>query len=105
LALALGVSSASFALADDAHHAPTPNPTAGATASMAEGEVKKVAKDTGKITIKHGKLKNLGMPPMTMVFRVKDPAMIEQVKPGDKINFIADKVEGQFTVMKLEVVE
>ena len=75
----------------------------GAPISMSEGEVKKVNKDAGKITIKHGELKNLDMPPMTMVFLVQDPSMLDQVNPGDKINFVADKVEGKFTVTKIEI--
>ncbi|HJV51075.1 MAG TPA: copper-binding protein, partial [Noviherbaspirillum sp.] len=53
--------------------------------------------------IKHGPIENLGMPNMTMVFRAKDPAMLDQVKPGDKVKFIADKVNGALTVTKLEV--
>jgi len=43
------------------------------------------------------------MPPMTMVFRVKDPAMLEQLKVGDRIHFIADKIGGQFTVTQIEI--
>lgn len=73
------------------------------SAALAPGEVKKVDKDTGKVTIKHGPLDNLGMPAMTMVFRVKDPAMLDQFKPGDKINFLADKWNGALTVMRFEV--
>jgi Cu/Ag efflux protein CusF len=69
---------------------------------MTEGVVTKVDKDAGKVTIRHGPLENLGMPKMTMVFRVKDPAMLDRLKPGDKINFIADKVNGAFTVMQFE---
>lgn len=57
---------------------------------------------TGKATIKHGPLENLGMPVMTMVFRVQDPAMLDQLKAGDKINFVADKVNGAYTVMRFE---
>ncbi|WP_409482698.1 copper-binding protein [Noviherbaspirillum sp. ST 5-3] len=76
---------------------------AATTAAMTEGEIKKVDKDAGKITIKHGPIENLGMPNMTMVFRAKDPAMLDQVKPGDKVKFIADKVNGALTVTKLEV--
>ena len=72
-------------------------------ASMTEGEVRKIDKDASKITIKHGELKNLDMPPMTMVFRVQDAAMLDQVKVGDKISFVADKIGGQFTVTKIEV--
>src|ERR1700693_3383108 len=69
---------------------------------MSSGEVKKVDKDTGKITIKHGPLANLGMPAMTMVFHVKDAAMLDQVKQGDQINFVAEKVNGALTVTKIE---
>ncbi|GAC1318234.1 MAG: copper-binding protein [Collimonas sp.] len=71
-------------------------------AAMSTGEVKKIDKEAGKITIKHGPLANLDMPGMTMVFRVKDPAMLDQVKPGDKINFIAEKVNAALTVTKIE---
>ena len=77
-------------------------PAASAAAQMSQGEVRKVDKDAQKITIKHGPIDNLGMPPMTMVFRVKDPAMLDQVKPGDKVRFSADKVSGAYTVTKIE---
>ena len=70
--------------------------------SMTEGEVRKIDKEQGKITLKHGEIKNLDMPPMTMVFRVKDPAMLDKVKEGDKVGFSADKIGGQFTVTGLE---
>ena len=73
-----------------------------ATAPMTDGEVKKIDKDNGKITIKHGEIKNLDMPGMTMVFRIQDPAMLDKVKVGDKINFAADKVKGNFTVTRIE---
>ena len=71
-------------------------------AAMSDGEVRKVDKDAKKITIKHGPIVNLDMPPMTMVFQVKDPAMLDQVKAGDKVKFQADKVGGAFTITKLE---
>ena len=71
-------------------------------ATMAEGEIKKVDKDAGKVTIKHGEIKNLDMPAMTMVFRVKDPAMFDQLKVGDKIMFEAEKIGGAYTVKKFE---
>lgn len=70
--------------------------------ALSDGEVKKIDKDAGKITIKHGPLARLDMPGMTMVFRVKDPVMLEQVKPGDKIKFDADKVNGALTVTTLQ---
>jgi Cu/Ag efflux protein CusF len=74
-----------------------------AMAQMVDGEVTKVDEAAGKMTIRHGPLKKFDMKdPMTMVFRVKDPAMLKQVKPGDKIKFEPDKVNGQFTGMKLE---
>jgi Cu(I)/Ag(I) efflux system periplasmic protein CusF len=70
--------------------------------TLSDGEVRKVDKDAKKITIKHGPLANLDMPPMTMVFQVRDPAMLEQVKAGDKVKFQAEKVGGAFTVTKIE---
>jgi len=69
---------------------------------LANGEVRKVDKDAGKITLKHGPIKSIDMPPMTMVFRVKDEAMLEGVKAGDKVQFDAQKVGGQYVVIKLE---
>lgn len=81
---------------------------AGATAKVAvplsEGEIRKVDKAAGKLTIKHGPLENLGMPAMTMVFRVKEAATLDQVKPGDRISFQAEQVNGALTVTRLEVV-
>lgn len=71
-------------------------------APMSSGEVKKVDKSSGKVTIKHGPLVNLGMPAMTMVFRAKDPAMLDQLKKGDRINFVAEKVNGALTVIQIE---
>ena len=72
---------------------------------MAEGEVRKVDKDQRKVTVKHGEIKNLEMPGMTMVFQVKDPAMLVNVKAGDKIKFEADKAGGAYIVNQLEVVK
>ena len=70
--------------------------------AMTEAEVRKVDKDAGKITLRHGEIKNLEMPPMTMVFQVKDKAMLDQVKAGDKVRFAADKVGGAFTINEIE---
>lgn len=69
----------------------------GSTA-MADGEVRKVDMEAKKITIKHGEIKNLDMPGMTMVFQVKDPAMLDKVKAGDKILFKAEKTGGAIVV-------
>ncbi len=74
----------------------------GMAAGMAQGEIRKVDKSARKLTIKHGPLQNLDMPAMTMVYKVKDPAMLDQVKAGDKINFVAENVNGVLTVNDIE---
>lgn len=66
------------------------------------GEVTKVDAAAQKVTIKHGPIPNLDMPDMTMVFRATDPAMLKGVKAGDKIRFMAEKINGQISVVKLE---
>lgn len=73
-----------------------------AAAPLSEGEVRKVDKEAGKLTLRHGPLLNLDMGAMTMVFRVADPKVLDQVKPGDQVRFVADRVNGQFTVMQIE---
>ena len=75
---------------------------ASSAALAVDGEVTKVDDAQGKITIKHGPITNLDMPAMTMVFKAGDPAMIKQVKAGDKVKFDVDKVNGQLTVTKIE---
>ena len=69
--------------------------------AMAEGVVRKVDKEAGKLTIKHGAIPAMDMPAMTMVYRVKDPAMLDQVKPGDQVSFAMEKIGGQFTVTRI----
>ena len=71
-------------------------------AAFADGEVRRVDKDARKITIRHGAIANLEMPPMTMVFQVRDAALLENVKPGDKIRFAADKVDGAYVMTQME---
>jgi Cu(I)/Ag(I) efflux system periplasmic protein CusF len=75
--------------------------TATTAAELAEGEVRKVDKDSKKITMKHGPLNNLDMPAMTMVFQVKEEAMLDKVQAGDKVRFQAEKIDGKFTVTRL----
>lgn len=70
--------------------------------AMVKGEVTKIDEDQAKITIRHDPIKKFDMDAMTMVFRAGDPAMLKQVKPGDKVQFHPDKVNGQFTVTKIE---
>jgi Cu(I)/Ag(I) efflux system periplasmic protein CusF len=81
---------------------PAQKAEAKAGAAKADGEVKKVDKSSGKVTIKHGPLSNLDMPAMTMVFRVKDPAMLDQLKSGDSIKFRAEKIGGNYTVTEFQ---
>ncbi len=70
--------------------------------SWVDGTVKKVDAGGGKLTLSHGPLENLGMPGMTMAFRVKDKAWLGQIKEGDHIRFVADNVNGNVTVVKYE---
>jgi Cu(I)/Ag(I) efflux system periplasmic protein CusF len=71
--------------------------------ALIDGQVTKVDESAGKLTIKHAPIKKLDMNEgMTMVFRAQDPAMLKAVKAGDKIKFDADKINGQFTVTKIE---
>ena len=72
------------------------------TAEMSDGEVRKVDKAGNKITLRHGPLKNLDMPPMTMVFQVSDPALLDKVKAGDKVRFVAANPGGKLTVTQIE---
>lgn len=81
----------------------------GATAAVAaqdlppvDGQVTKIDEGAGKVTLKHGPIKNLDMDSMTMVFRVKDPAMLKAVKVGDQVKFEADRVNGALTIVKIE---
>ena len=69
-----------------------------------EGEVTRVNKDTQKMSIRHGPLPHLDMPAMNMVYAVKDPALLDKVKVGSKITFVADKIDGTFTVLSIESV-
>lgn len=72
-----------------------------ADGDMVKGEVVKVDKAAGKVTIKHGPIKKLDMDSMTMVFRVADQTMLDKVKAGDRIEFEADRVNGAITVTKI----
>nr|WP_315848668.1 copper-binding protein [uncultured Rhodoferax sp.] len=69
---------------------------------MSSGEIRKVDKAASKITIKHGEIKNLDMPPMTMVFQVRDAALLDKAKAGDKVRFSAVQQEGAIVVTAIE---
>jgi Cu(I)/Ag(I) efflux system periplasmic protein CusF len=76
---------------------------AAAQSASINGEVKKIDESAAKITLTHGPAKSLGMDEgMTMVYRVKDPAMLKQVKVGDKVQFEAEGADGSFTVTKIQ---
>ena len=74
-------------------------------AALSEGEIRRVDKEAKKLTIRHGPIANLDTPPMTMVFQVKDPAVLDQLKPGDKIRFQAEKLGGAYTVTRIETTQ
>jgi Cu/Ag efflux protein CusF len=76
---------------------------AAAQSSPINGQVKKIDESAGKITLKHGPAKSLGMDEgMTMAYRVKDPAMLKHVKVGDKVQFEAESADNGFTVTKIQ---
>ena len=100
LAVAGAASAQAVAPADShaSHHGSELKPAEGYT----EAEVRKVDKEAGKITLKHGAIANLDMPPMSMVFRARDAALLEGIKQGDKVRFKAEKIDGALTVTALE---
>jgi len=103
LAALLGAALSIPAIAANEHadHTAMHGEKSGVSAQMTDGLVKKVDKSAGKLTLSHGPLPN-GMPAMTMVFRVKDPVWLDQVKAGDKVRFMADQINGAMTVVHLE---
>lgn len=73
-----------------------------AQAQPVDGEVTKIDKVQHRMTLRHGAIKNLDMPPMSMTFRLADPSWAERYKVGDKVRFEADKVDGYFVLIKLD---
>ncbi|CAN5135403.1 copper-binding protein [soil metagenome] len=78
-----------------AHQAMQPAP-------VTQGEIRKIDKEQGKLTLRHGPIANLDMPGMTMVFKVADPKMLEDLREGDKVKFAAERVNGAITVTAIE---
>jgi len=72
------------------------------TPPLADGEVRKIDRDAGKLTLRHGAIANLEMPAMTMIFRVADPKLLDGLKPGDKLRFAAERIDGAITVTRIE---
>lgn len=98
-ALTTLVAPAAFA---DGGHAGHGDHGAAAAASLSDGQVKKVDKAAGKITVAHGPLQNLGMPGMTMAFAVKDAGWLERFKAGDKVRFLVEMVNGAYTIVQMD---
>ncbi len=73
-----------------------------AQSGMSSAEVRKVDIAGGKITLTHGEIKSLDIPPMTMVYKVRSPSMLAKLQPGDKVRFQAEKLGGQYTVTAIE---
>ena len=103
LAACIALTGPAFGQTDHAamHH----NATASTATARAEGTIRKVDKAAAKLTIAHGPLDGLGMPAMTMAFRVKDVAMLDAVKTGDKVRFVVANVDGSLTVMSIETLK
>lgn len=86
-----------------------PAQTAGPTSSkvaapqeFTQGEVRNIDKQTNKVTLKHGEIKNLGMPPMAMVFQARDPKLLDKFKTGDKVRFKAVYESGKYVVVDMQ---
>lgn len=73
-----------------------------AATPQTEGEIRKIDTAAQKLTVKHGRIENLGMSAMTMVFRVKDPAFLAMVKPGDKVKMRVERIDGALTIVALQ---
>lgn len=76
-------------------------PAQAAPSAPVKGEVRRVDPDAGRVTLKHGPIPELELPAMTLVYRVQDPAILVQVRPGDTITFIADRVDGHYVVISI----
>ena len=107
LAAALNLSTAVLAQSSNTGHSAHQPASAAVVAPVSkpttEGEVRRVDKVQGKVTLRHGRIENLDMAPMTMVFTVTDSALLEKLKPGDKIRFSAEKRNGVLTVTIIEL--
>ncbi|MDG0833853.1 copper-binding protein [Roseateles saccharophilus] len=98
----LAAAALAMASGAQAQTVPASHPTAATAAPRSEGEVRKIDRAQGKLTLRHGPLENLGMPAMTMVFRVADPKMLDGLKEGDEVRFTAERANGAFTVTAIE---
>lgn len=72
---------------------------------LAEGTVRKIEADAQRLRVAHGPIAHLNMPPMTMAFRVKEAAMLQGLKEGDKVRFRVEKIDGTYTIVRIEAVK
>jgi Cu(I)/Ag(I) efflux system periplasmic protein CusF len=106
LCAAAFVAGAAFAQQDAGHGhgaggAVSATPAGASAEASASGEIRRVDRAGGKLTLRHGEIPNLDMPPMTMVFRVRDGALLEGLKEGDRVRFRAEKDGSQYVVTQL----
>jgi len=101
LALATPVAAQTAGGHDHAHAAPAQSATATPELPWADAEVRRIDTAAGKVSLRHGEIKNLDMPPMTMVFQVRDPASLATLAVGDQVQFTADKLQGAYTVLQI----
>ena len=99
IALACALASPVFASQHSA------SPAASSAKATSQGEVRKIDAANQKITLRHGPLANLGMPPMTMVFQVQDAAQLEGLKVGDNVSFVAQQQGSQFVASELQAAQ
>lgn len=107
LVAAAGSAAAQTQAIDHAPHHSSAEASAASAANgeLADGEVRKVDKEAGKLTLRHGPIKSLDMPGMTMVFRVADPKMLDALTQGDTVRFSVDRVNGALTITRIEAVK
>ena len=79
--------------------------TASAQELLSEGEVRKIDREAGKLTLRHGPLTNLDMPAMTMVFTAADPKLLEGLKEGGKVRFTAERKDGTYMVTAIQAAD
>jgi Cu(I)/Ag(I) efflux system protein CusF len=97
LLIALSATAPLHAAPVEPHAAPST-----ATAPQSEGTVRKIDQSVGKITLRHGPIANLDMPPMTMVFVASPPELLNKIKVGDSVKFRAEEIGGVYTVTAIE---
>ena len=99
---ALAQAPAAAAADSRSSHHPAATASPASQGELSEGEITRWDPRTLRLTLKHGEIKNLDMPPMTMVFRVADSSVVGDLKPGDKVRFRAEQISGAYHVQRIE---